>query len=640
MKKNWLAAVLISCIALPAASQTLVTYGTHKVDAAEFLRTFNKSVPPPIPNKAAAIREYLDLYINSRLKIQEAYSRGYDTLDHVREELNNLRNQVIETYMSDPQVIDRLSQEAFRRSLKDIHAAHIFIAVNDADTMTGRRRLDEVLSRLKKGEDFQALARQFSDDPSAKDNKGDLSYITVFTLPYELENVIYNTAPGTWSRPYRSKAGYHLFKNVGERKALGRIKIQQILLAFPPDADDNRKKQIARLADSLYKRVKAGDDFGKLAERFSNDYISAASSGNVPEIAAGQLDPVFEKAIWALPAGQVSPPVLTTYGYHIIRKTANIPVITDPANADNQEAIRQKVMADDRWRSAKDFIYTRVSDPKIFRPARYDEATLWALADSLFDGKPGAGNTLNTQSVLFQLGNTTYRAADWIAYAQPHRYEPGSKTPQPYPVLMNDFVKTAMYQYYRDHLEDFNPEFRNQINEFREGNLFFEIMQREVWDKVQSDSTALLKLYEQNRSKYDWKPGADAVIFYCADETTARAMADRIRKNPAAWPTITADNEKVSADSGRYEWAVIPGADKLTPKPGTVTPPVVNSSTNTASFALILALHDRPAPRSFDDAKGQVMNDYQQLIEEAWIKELRKKYPVVIDPGVLAQIEK
>ena len=640
MKKNWLAAAIISCITIPAASQTLFTYDGHNVDASEFLRTFNKSVPPPVSNRAAAIRDYLDLYINSRLKILEAYNRGYDTLDQVKQELENLRSQVIENYLSDPQVIDRLAGEAFRRSLKDIHAAHIFIAVNGADTAAGRRKLDEVMTRLKKGEDFQAVAQQLSDDPSARDNKGDLYYITVFTLPYELENIIYATAPGAWSQPYRSKAGYHLFKNLGERKAAGKIRIQQLLVAFPPGVDEAGRKQAARLADSLYRRIAAGDDFGKLAAAFSNDYISAASNGNVSDIATGQLDPAFEKAIWTLPVNKVSPPIRSAYGYHIVKRVGSTPVVTDPANPDNLEALKQKVMADDRWKSAKDFIYARIGEHRIYQPVPYSEAALWALTDSLLNQQPVSGTTLTAPSVLFRLAGNAFSVADWIAYAQTNRYKPGTQILLSYPELMDGFVKNAMYQYYRDHLADFNEEFRNQMNEFREGNLFFEIMQREVWDKVQSDSAGLLALYEKNRSKYDWKPGADAIMFYCADEATAHAVAAQVRKNPSAWQTIVSANENVSVDSGRYEWAAIPGAGKFTLKPREVTIPVVDQSAQTVSFALILRVYDQPSPRPFEDAKGQVMNDYQQLVEEAWVKELRKKYPVTIDPVVLAQIEK
>ena len=132
MKKKWLIAIIVSCAMIAASSQTLFTYGKYKADAKEFLRAFNKNNQQPDANKSKAIREYLELYINSRLKIREAYDRGYDTLPHIKSEIENLRNQIIENYMSDPEAINRMTKEAFQRSLKDIHVAHIFISIKNA----------------------------------------------------------------------------------------------------------------------------------------------------------------------------------------------------------------------------------------------------------------------------------------------------------------------------------------------------------------------------------------------------------------------------------------------------------------------------------------------------------------------------
>ena len=214
---------------------------------------------------------------------------------------------------------------------------------------------------MEKGEDFLKVAEQLSDEPSAKTNKGDIGYITVLTLPYAFENIIYTTAPGTYSKPFTSKIGYHIFKNLGERKAVGKIKAQQILLAFPPGADDAAKKRAAALADSLYRRIMAGDDFGKLATTFSNDYISAATGGNIPDISVGQYEPAFEKMVWSLPKdGAVSKPFLTSHGYHIVKRVSVKPVITNPDDKANMDDLKQKIMNDDRWKTAKDFIYDRV----------------------------------------------------------------------------------------------------------------------------------------------------------------------------------------------------------------------------------------------------------------------------------------
>ncbi len=646
MNKIWLTSIISSFLIISAYSQTLFNYGPYKADAKDFLRAFNKNNQHPASNKTGAIKEYLDLYINSRLKIREAYDRGYDTLPHIKNEVVNLRSQVIENYMNDPKTLNRLTKEAFHRSLKDIHAAHIFIAFKNAtgivDTIAARKKLDVINKRLAKKEDFLLVAQQLSDDPSAKTNKGDLNYITVFTLPYEFENIIYATGSGKYSKPYTSKTGYHIFKNLGERKAAGKIKVQQILLAFPPGIDEAGKRIKGRLADSLYLRIKAGDDFAKLAAAFSNDYVSAASQGNIPDISVGQYDPVFEKTIWSLKVGAVSKPFATTHGYHIIKKISAKPILTNPSDKKNTEELQQKVRADARWNTTKEVIYTLVKNKAGFETLPYKDIILWSLTDSLLDRRPaGIGRSMNLQSALFKIGDTTMRVADWITYVQMNRYTPDRSSLKTYPDLMDEFSKSVLYQYYRDHLEDFNNEFREQMDEFRDGNLFFEIMQQEVWNKAQGDSTALLALYEKNKTLYNWKQSADAVIFFCSDEATAKTLSDQLKKNPVGWKTaVEAVNEKVVADSARYEWAQIPGMGQTKPQTGAITPITPNTTDKTASFALISKVYPIAENRTFNEAKGLLMNDYQTWLEAEWIKKLKIKYPVTVDQKVLAEISK
>jgi peptidyl-prolyl cis-trans isomerase SurA len=644
MKKNWLIVIISLAISVNAFSQTLFTYGKYKVEAAEFIRAFKKNNQQPDSAKTKAMKEYLDLYINSRLKIRQAYDLGYDTLPQIKSEVENLRNQIIENYMSDPKAVSRLAKEAFERSLKDIHVGYIFIHVSSgSDSAIGRQKLNDVLKRLDNGEDFLSVAEQFSDDPAAKQTKGDLNYITVFTLPYEYENIIYSTSPGKYSKPFRTEKGYHIFKNIEERKALGKIKIQQILLAFPPGTDEAGKKPYAKLADSLYQRIKAGADFGKLAAAFSNDNISAASNGNVPEISVGQYEPAFEKIIWSLPGDSaVSPPFVTLYGYHIVKRISVKPVVTDPDDKDNMEELQDRVMRDDRWKTAKDFIYDQVREKAGFQKYIYSDPILWSISDSLLDYKPaGIGRAMNPASPLFKIGDTSFVVADWIRYAQMNRYKRDGSGMKSYPTLMDEFIKNEMYLYYRNHLEEFNDEFRYQMNEFKEGNLFFEIMQREVWNKTQSDSVALRALYEKNKSKYNWKESADAIIFFSADESIAKSVAEELKKDITGWKKIAESmNDRVVADSSRYEWPQIPGLDSTEPKPGMFTKLTVNPNDNSASFAYIIKVHTESSPRSFEEAKGLVMNDYQVVLEDQWAKSLKKKYPVKVDQKLFDKISK
>jgi peptidyl-prolyl cis-trans isomerase SurA len=648
MKKTCLFLLLALCGSLTASSQTLFTYGGYTVDAKEFLKAYNKNNTQPVTDKAKSIRDYLDLYIKSRLKIRQAYDRRYDTLPQLKQEVANLRTQIADNYMTDPEVMVRLSKEAFQRSQKDIHVAHIFISfkngVGFADTAAAQKKRDEVVQRLQKGEDFQTVAQQVSDDPNAKNNRGDLGYITVFTLPYEFENAIYNTPAGKYSAAVRSKAGYHIFKTLGERKAVGKIKAQQILLAIPPGSDDATKKQIERRADSLYKRILAGDNFNNLANVFSNDYITAASNGMMPDIGVGQYEPAFENALWALTKdGALGKPFLTSHGWHIIKRISLKPVVTDINDKNNQQELQSKIMADGRWKISRDFIYTRVKEKAGFKKFPYDDAAMWAMSDSVLDLKPMTplGRTIVASTPMFSIGDSVYNATHWVNYANTYRYKQDGTGAKPHEQVREEWIQFALLNYYKEHLEDFSDDFRSQMVEFKDGNLFFEIMQQEVWNKAQNDSAALLALYEKNKKNYTWKQSADAILFFCADMNTAKALYDKIKANPAGWRASSElYAEKVVVDSSRYEWAQIPNINKSVPRPGMLTSPLVNSNDNTASFAYIISVYPQPTQRSFAEAKGLVINDYQAELEKAWDESLKKKYPVVIDQKVLADVSK
>lgn len=630
------------------SAQTLFTYGKYTADAKDFLRAYNKNNSAVTANKAKSISDYLDLYVKSKLKVQEAYDRRYDTLAHIRMEVENLRAQIAENYMTDPEIMNRLEKEAFLRSQKDIRVAHIFIAFKNAsgfvDTAAAQKKRDELLQKLLKGEDFLQLAKQFSDDPAAKTNNGELGYITVFTLPYEFENAVYTTATGKYSAPIRSKIGYHIFKNLGERKAVGKMRAQQILLAFPPDADDMVKKQLARLADSLYKRLQAGDDFGILAKTFSNDYISAASNGTMPDIGVGQYDPAFEKVLWSLTKdGAYSKPFPTSHGWHIVKRVAVKPVITDAENKDFKQELQQKIRADIRWKASKDFVYNQVREKAGVKIFPYNDDALWAMADSLLDRRPmrEIGKTINSSTTLFSIGNELYDAAEWIKYAALYRFRQDGTGAKPHSQVREEWIQYSMTEYYKKHLEDFNDEFRYQMAEFKDGNLFFEIMQQEVWNKAQADTVALLALYNKNKKEYTWKQSADVVIFFCSDQSIAKTVYEKIKANPADWKKVVdMYSEKVLADSSRYEWSQIPNLNRMVPKAGMLTTPVLNNTDNTASFAYIVNSYPQPSPRSFNEAKGLVINDYQVELEKQWDETLRKKYPVVIDQKVLNEISK
>ncbi len=628
--------VLLSC-SLSLSAQTIFYYGKDSVSVNDFLRAYHKNNTGARNEKA--FRDYLDLYIASRLKIREARERGYDTLPQMVSDLYNLRQQILPAYVNDKDAVNRLVDEAQLRAQKDIHLAHIFISFTQngiVDSVTARRKLSEAQTRLKK-EDFSAIAKELSDDPSARENGGNLNWITVFSLPYALENLAYTTPAGSISVVYQSRAGYHIFKNLGERPDPGRLRAAEILLAFPAGIDDAGKARLKRLADSLYLRLQKGDDFGRLATIYSNDVISAAANGQMQEFGVGQYDLGFEEAAYAIAKdGAYTKPFLTTHGYHIVKRISRTP---PPARNDVKamKSLREKVEQNDRIATTRTALANKILRTTIYQKANYRDAELWELADSVMNYRaPTMPVHLTLSSTLFRLGDKTVTVADFISYAQTFRYKGDGSGIKPYPQVWNEFLESTAIDYYQNHLENFNEDFRQQLTEFKEGNLFFEIMQRQVWGPAQSDSSSLMSYYSVHASKYNWDKSSDAIIFYASDVPVAKTFSEQLRRSPSGWRSLVTNfGEKIAADSARFEISQIPNPGKQKLEAGTITTPLINKADNTASFAYIVHLYDQPAQRSFAEARGLVINDYQAQLEKNWVEELKKKYPVVVNQKVV-----
>ena len=636
--------LLAASFSLPA--QTLFTYADKSVSANEYTKAFNKVYPAPVSDKAKKMREYLDLYINSKLKIHEATMRGYDTMPGFIEEYTALRNQVIENYMNDTESLNVLVSEAFDRSQKDIKVQHIFIPYNSgpnySDTPVVKLKIQEAFMELQSGKSFDDVALKFSADPSVAQNKGNLGYITVFSLPYQFETIIYNLSPGKFSAPYKSNSGYHIFKNLGERKAVGRIKVSQILIAVPPGSDEAAKKQLATLADSLYNRLQKGDDFGKLARAFSNDVVSSASNGLMPEFGLGTFDPAFEAAAFSLAKdGEISKPFFTNHGYHIVKRMSLTPPLA-VKNKKSLDMIRSLVEKDGRANVAKDKLYNKILAQSGYKQFNVDQTMLQMYLDSLLASRPPSlGNPVNKSTALFSIGQSTKIVNDLITYSITNRYKTDGSGLKPFAELNEEFKRNAVMEYYRAHLEEFNEEFNLQMKELKDGNLFFDIMMREVWSNAQSDTAGQRKYYEQNKGKYKWNYSADAVIFYCGDEATAKSFREILVKDKSKWKGVLESfSDKITSDSSRFEVTKIPGAQKATAKAGTITNIVKNKDDNSASFALIFKIYPTPGQKTFADSRGDVVSDFQDAIDKKWIAELKKKYPVKVNEEVLKSIAK
>jgi peptidyl-prolyl cis-trans isomerase SurA len=641
MRKGLLLA-LFSCLLLvvhTGHAQTLFTYGPNKVSREEFLKAFRKNNAEGQTNEKA-FRDYLDLYIRFKLKVQAARDLKMDTSQAQQQEIQVFRDQIADGFMTDEATLNRLIDEVLLRQEKDIHLGHIYLSVPPNPSAIELQRVWEkargIHQRLEQGASFESQAREYSDDPAAATHQGDIGFITALVLPYALENAVYALTPGAFSAPVQEGNGIHIFKHLGERKALGTVKVAQVLISFPPDASTEQRTAASKLADSLYQLLKSGADFGKIALQYSADNLTYQTGGELQEFGVGEYEPAFEAAAFTLAEdGEISAPIPTSYGYHIIKRLGRN-TIWAATNTDRREACKRAILENDRNALIRAALLARIKSETQFRPFSIDSAALDRIADSLLQGKPMPvlpGIKESTPVMAYDaqqvnLGVWTKQLSMMVELGTASSAKSGH-------LLFKDFIESNLIEYYRSHLERFNKNFAAQLQEFKDGNLLFEIMQRKIWDVAAADTAALEKYYEAHKSNYWWEPSADALVVTASDEAVANEAVTSLTKNVKNWRTLIAQsNSALQGDSGRFELSQMPLPEGTQVQEGMVTPSMKNEADNIILFCYILKVYPQKEPRSFPDAKGFVINDYQNELENRWVTTLRSKYPVKVNEAV------
>ena len=508
--------------------------------------------------------------------------------------------------------------EAFLRSQKDILVKQVFVKFSTDNDTTEAHEILKAYNELKAGKNFEDISLQYSNDSVVKNVKGNIGYVTVFTLPYTIENIIYSLGPGSFSAIYKSKSGYHIFKNAGERPALGRKKIEQLIFSTPPFYTNDQVNAAAKTADSVYKLLQNGTSFDSLLSSYGYNY-NEFPEGNVTEVKVGDYSEDFEKEVFSLKiAGDISKPFKTGYGYNIIKLIENLPVSNDENDINLATWLQSQIQSDGRLDAMKNKLVENWLSVTGFKENAYNRADLWSYTDSAMENTnslPALFKGIKPETVLFQFTKKKYTVKDWIGYLS----NPGSSSDADeqhnYEKQMHDYIRVACNNYYREHLNDFDSDAAEQLKEFNDANLIFYVMDRHVWSKASEDSAGLKKYYDTHKMAYQWKESVSALVVTAPDKSTAELASARIKADPAAWRSLADTFNKVYADSNRYEIDQLPVKQQVQLQKGFQTLPEANDAGDSYTFIYVIQGYPQPEQKNFEEAKGAVINDYQQELE-------------------------
>ena len=592
MKKAFLLlAVVAMSMGVMAQKETLMTINGKAVSAEEFLYIYEKN------NQAGAVDpktmdEYLDMFINFKLKVAEAEAQGIDTTESFKKELKGYRAQATPKYLQDEAAMDSLIEMSWRHLSKDRRAAHIAIqcpaSADSAAQAEALAKINEARERVTVGklkierkkvkgkwkniekrlpvEAFNAVARELSTDPSVQETGGELGWITPFRYVYPLEEATYNTPIGQISEVFHTQYGYHIVLVEEERDHV-EVKAAHIMKMVPADSLSEIKKA---LIDSIAKVV-TPENFAEVAKMESEDRGSSSRGGDLGWFGKGMMVKAFEDAAFSMQAGEISAPVRTQYGWHILYKEAERGI--QPLDSMRTQIERQ-VKRDERAKEA-DKSFIRKTRAEYNLPAEMSDADIKAYAD--------------------------------------------------------------------EHLEAKYPELKNLVQEYHDGILLFEVSLREVWDKAAKDTAGLEAYFKANKKNYTWeKPRWKGYMVQAKDKSSAKAAQAIIKSaNPDSIQSYIA--KRVNCDSvtyvkvqhGLWEKGKNAAIDKFGFKDKKV-----EYTPNEAMPEVVCIGKVLKAPEVWSDEKGKVTTDYQDYLEAEWIKQLRAKYPVVINEEVWKSIKK
>ncbi len=619
------------------------------VSQAEFEYFYNKNNQQELAEEKN-FDEYVDLFINYKLKVCEAVARGIDTTRSYRDELAGYRSQLAEPYLRDTTWQDSLVNEVLDRRKIQVSASHILVTVDQNASAEQVKAAEEKIlgykAQVEAGASFDSLARAVSEDPSARQNKGRLGYFSAMQMVYSFENAAFN-APVGGLAVCRSRFGYHLIKVHDRRPSLGEVRVAHIMKAFIGGKREPAKAAI----DSLYNVLKGGADFARLAQTNSDDQYTAPNGGEYPWLgASAQFPPEWLSEAFALQnEGDYTKPFSTDFGWHILRllgKRDEMPV------TDEMRAQMKEMMGRDPERAAvgkRLFIDRLTKEYGMNRNTKTKASIVKLMADTTMTKATFVSALGKMKKPLLVIGKEKYTVADFAVFVDK---EVGNYARMNLDEQLEAWSEKMLLDYEDRHLEEKYADFRNLYKEYRDGILLFDVSSKEVWDKAAADTVGLTAYFERNRSKYAWDfPRFKGAFVECHDNDTLVSVlksiydsvgedavkASEIIKATVLTDSVLTPNRKTPpfhivngifsrGDNDAVDVIQLKCKDKFQPR---ADMPVV------MTFGKIL----HGGPECVDDVRGQVIADYQLELEKLWVAQLRAKYEVEINHKVLDKIK-
>lgn len=633
-------------IAQNNSKEVLFTINDKPYYTDEFSRVYKKNLELVKDESQKDLNQYLELFVGYKLKVNKAYKLGLQDNSKYQSELKSYRTQLAKNYFNDTKITQELVQEGYNRLQKEVKASHILIMVDEnatpEDTLKAYKKIEDISRKAMEGADFGALAIQFSEDPSAKENKGDLGYFTAFRMVYAFENAAYNTPKGKVSKIIRTRFGYHILKVEDVRNNRGEVTVAHIMILNPKPEDTDQDKAKNTIND-IYKKIQQGEKFEDLAKQFSEDKSSSSKGGVLNKFGSGQLSSEeFENVAFSLQqANEVSQPFQSQFGWHIVKLIQKHPV---RSLDEMKNELETKVGKDDRSKKITASLNEKLRKKYTYKRDNKQYAILAKLVtNDFYESKwKQPENAKEYTTPLLTINSKKIEGKTFLEFVD--KQQKSGMTVKPVAKLVDalyeKFLEAQLTAYYDDNLENEFTEFANVMDEYRDGLLLFDLMEKEIWERAKTDSVGLQKFYDEHKSEHQWKKRVEATVLSSTKIEEIKKALNMLKKNTEVQvikEKLNVNNVvNVMSNSGVFE----EGNDAL-PK-STKFEVGISEIVKEGEYYFVTKV-DKVMPKTIktlDECRGKIVNDYQQYLEQRWVDDLKQEFTVKVNKEVFEKVKK
>jgi peptidyl-prolyl cis-trans isomerase SurA len=648
--KRTIVLILVGILWNSSVFGQLLTVGNQKISKEEFVRLYEKNIPNANFSEQS-LNTYLNLLIAYKLKVQQAYDLNLEQLAHVQRELRNHAAQLAQPYLTDQVFLEKILREAYEHSVQDAHARQIMVRVSPLakpqDTLAAYRIAMRIRERLVKGEDFNKVAREESEKSGTvivnhrqerQVSATDLGYFSAFSMPYNIEKFAFSSKVGEFSMPLRTDIGFHIIQTLDRQPTLGRINASQIFLNV---ANADEEERIRLKADSLYHLITSRTrTFEEVARQFSDDRVSGLRGGRMAEFNVTRADPKFISNLYGMPIEVVSRPFRSTDGYHIV-------ILHSVGGINNYEEVKPELLfhlqRDPRADLIRQsFVNSLRKEYPVVEPKEALKNFASRLDSSEITGFWDYEPDEYSSSTLVKVGTITATFEDFGKIIENNQTD--------YHYEHEDFM-TFIDRHYRRYIEDLlvlnemenvgkkHPQFNRDFNDYRDAVLAFEVTDQQVWAKASEDTVGLYEFYESQKHCFMWPPRIQALIFrydvrHVNTDDVRKFLEGSYRRRHSAEQIIDQahknfDPRHISVTLNVYE----PGQNKIADRVDW-TRPGLSRDVATGGFEKgFVYIYDYfpETCKSLEEVRGTVVGMYQELLEQQWVEELKKRYAVHVN---------